>query len=578
MKTINKYTIIIAAFTSLLFASCSKDFLDIKPAGKVGEASFFADTANIDLMVTGVYGTFLYKPNLDAFDEFRFSLGSVPSDEAEDGGKKPMDDPNQYAFDILTYTSEATSLKDVYGTMFNGISRASEVIEKLPILRQTAGVDTRKKIDTRLAEVRFLRAAFYFVLARAFGGVPVVDHILLPSEYKMARGTIKDVYSQMEKDLKAAIPNLPLESQISATDKGRASKGAAQALLAKMYVYESSYFTYYGSGDVRLGAVQNRWKEAYDLCQEIINSGAYELVSGKNFITFWTDPLPLTNGFRYLFSVEGNNNSESIFAIQHTASSSWGSYTYGSSLNQFTGPNEVFNKKGAKGSKTNDNPRWGWFVPTKKLFKLYDANDVRRGVAIAQEADSINAVPRDSVKMVGDAGSGWYIVAKLSDPVTGLQNFKYEIGPWNSMYLGKGYMGSCQNTYYIRYADVILLAAEADMMLGDADGNAEAYFNMIRKRARDCGDGIHPYDLAGKVSKQEIMDERAREFAMEGERFFDLVRWKEAYNVINGSRMDWWDAHGVNGGVTYTEPKNDFSPLPAFEIEKNSNLKQYAGW
>ena len=74
------------------------------------------------------------------------------------------------------------------------------------------------------------------------------------------------------------------------------------------------------------------------------------------------------------------------------------------------------------------------------------------------------------------------------------------------------------------------------------------------------------------------MDERAREFAMEGERFSDLVRWKEAFNVINDSRMDWWDAHGISGGVMYTEPKDDFFPIPEFEMQKNSNLKQYAGW
>lgn len=84
----------------------------------------------------------------------------------------------------------------------------------------------------------------------------------------MPRGTIKDVFNLMEKDLKAAIQYLPLESQIAAKEKGRASKGAAQALLAKMYVYESSYFSYYGTTDVRMGAVQDRWKEAYDLCQE----------------------------------------------------------------------------------------------------------------------------------------------------------------------------------------------------------------------------------------------------------------------------------------------------------------------
>jgi starch-binding outer membrane protein, SusD/RagB family len=101
---------------------------------------------------------------------------------------------------------------------------------------------------------------------------------------------------------------------------------------------------------------------------------------------------------------------------------------------------------------------------------------------------------------------------------------------------------------------------------------------MIRERARNCGDGINPADLTGSVTKQDIMDERAREFAMEGERFFDLVRWKKAQEVISKVPLDWWAAHGVTDHVIYTEPKNDFFPLPAFETEKNSNLKQYSGW
>lgn len=378
----------------------------------------------------------------------------------------------------------------------------------------------------------------------------------------------------MEKDLKAAIPFLPLETQIAASEKGHASKGAAQALLAKMYVYESSYFTYYGTNDPRMGTVQDRWKEAFDLCQEIINSGNYGLVGidGETYNTFWS---PTTNGFRYLFSVEGNNNKESIFAIQHTEDNIWGSYTFGSSLTQFVGANIVFKTDGTKTAP--DGHHWGYWQPTKKLFNMFDPLDIRRKVAIGIEAESINADPRDSVYSKIDNVEGWYVIASLQDPITGYSNVKYEIGPHASMVKGTGYMGNPQNIYYIRYADVILMASEAAMMSGNL-ADAKTYFNMIRERARKCGNGINPADLTGDVTKQEIMDERAREFALEGERFFDLVRWKAAYTVINDSRMDWWDAHGVSDRVIYEEPKNDFFPLPSFETSKNSALKQYAGW
>jgi len=157
-----------------------------------------------------------------------------------------------------------------------------------------------------------------------------------------------------------------------------------------------------------------------------------------------------------------------------------------------------------KGETTVDNPRWGWFVPTKKLFNSFDADDVRRGVTIAREADSINANPRDSVNGKIDNVKGWYIVAKLPDPVTGFQNFKYEIGKYNSLYeTDNGFQGNPLNIYYIRYADVILMAAEAAMMLNDQT-NASKYFNMIRERARNCGDGIHPADLTGAVTNRKL--------------------------------------------------------------------------
>jgi starch-binding outer membrane protein, SusD/RagB family len=570
MKTSKLY--ILAAVASLLITGCSEDFLDIKPAGKVDELSFFTDTTNIDMMVSGIYNTFLYKEGCDIYDFNRWLLGDVASDLSETGGDYPSAWGEAYSYDEFSFNAEASTLEAIYGSMFNGISRASEVIEKLPEARLMAGDEMNRKIDIRLAEARFLRAAYYFILTRAFGGVPVVDHILFASEYNMPRSTIKEVYNLMETDLKAAIPDLPIESDIAALDKGRASKGAAQALLAKMYVYESSYFTYYGSDDPRMGAVQNRWQEAYDLCRQIINSGEYELVgiNSETYNTFWS---PATNGFRYLFSVEGNNNRESIFAVQHIFSTGYNNYSYGCALNQYVGARALLRKDGSL--PTQGDHGWGFWVPTHKLYNLFDASDVRRKVAIGQGPDSLTGYPGDSIFGEISDVQGWYTIANTIYQATGLENVKYEIGPFNSMIIDGGFQGNTQNMYFIRYADVVLMASEAAMILNDQP-NASAYFNLIRERARNCGDGIHPLDLSGPVTKQEIMDERAREFALEGERFFDLVRWHEAYNVLNGSRMEWWD--DSYNDLIYTEPKNDFFPLPAIEVSRNSALVQYEGW
>jgi len=575
MKTIKIF--IIATLAFLFSGGCSESFLDIKPAGKIDENSFFTDVSNMDAMVSGVYNVFQQKDNCDIFDYFRWWLGSVPSDEAECGGDTPTAWAEGYSFDDLTFSADAGIIKDVYGAMYNGIARASQVIKMLPEAKKLEGVDI-EKINIRLGETYFLRAACYFVLTRAYGGVPVVDHVLLPSEYKtIPRGTIKEVYELMEKDLKTAIQYLPLESQIAAKEKGRASKGAAQALLAKMYVFESSYFTYYGINDVRMGAVENRWKEAYDLCLEVINSGEYELVGakGETYNTFWSNA---TNGYRYLFTVEGNNNKESIFAIQHIFDTGY-NISMGTALNTFVGARALYVDKEKKVSSGEGGHNWGFWVPTHKLDNLYDPLDARRKVTIGRGPDPTTGYPGDSVYGQVNGKEGWYTIVPTAYPATGLETFKYEIGPYLGMIKGN-WQGNSQNMYYIRYADVVLLAAEAAMMLND-QGNAVKYFNLIRERARNCGDGVHPANLSGTVTKKDIMDERLLEFAIEGERFFDLVRWKEAYNAINGSRMEWWDFTGYDSNynnLMYIEPKNDFFPLPSIEVSQNSALKQYAGW
>jgi starch-binding outer membrane protein, SusD/RagB family len=601
MKTIKKYIFIIAAIASMFFAGCSKDFLDIKPAGqKLQENTFFTDTTNIDAMLNGVYNTYLFKDGCDVFDYYRWWLGSVPSDEAENGGDNPTAWNEAFSCDNFSPKASDFLFKDLFGAMYNGISRATEVIEKLPEAKKVVSDKNKLNlINIRLGEAYFLRASFYFILTRAFGGVPVADHTLLSTEYRtISRGTIKDVYNLMENDLKTAIQYLPHQSEIDFKDIGRASKGAAKALLAKMYVYESSYFTYYGTNDVRMGAVQNRWQEAYDLCLDIINNEGYVLLGSIDdpkrllYSTFWTDNKPGTNGFRFLFSFEGNNNAESIFAIQHIAQGGWaGNYGAGTALNQYIGARNLYfyDKNGLRQKGGENSHSWGFWVPTHQLDNLYDSLDIRRKVTIGRGPDSISGYPGDTVygkvniPGTSNAVTGWFTMVPTLYPATGLENMKYEIGPHADIIVSGGFQGNPQNMYYLRYADVVLLGAEAAMMINKSDSSL-ILFNRIRERARTCGDGIHPADLTGAVTKKEIMDEREREFALEGERFFDLVRWKEAYNVLNNSRLEWWDrgfAGGTNpnyNSLNYNEPKNDFFPLPSIEVEKNNNLKQYAGW
>lgn len=145
MKKVKKYIYLASALSAMLTVGCSEDFLDIKPAGKIDELSFFTDTTNVDMMVNGIYNVFLYKENCDVYDEYRWWLGSVASDEAEAGGDSPTAWGEGYSYDDLSYTTEASMLKAIYGSMFNGVNRASEVIEKLPEARQIASDQMKRK-------------------------------------------------------------------------------------------------------------------------------------------------------------------------------------------------------------------------------------------------------------------------------------------------------------------------------------------------------------------------------------------------------------------------------------------------
>jgi hypothetical protein len=581
MKSLLFKTIIITTVTSIIILTgCTKEFLEIKPINQVTEASFYADTNNILAAIAGAYNGLEEKDNPDIYDIYRMIMGDVAADGAEAGGDGGPLAGAGYSldYDRLDMLPTQNYLADVYGMPYEGITRCNEIILHFPALKSIPKVNIAN-INHHLGEAYFLRAAYYFILTRTFGGVQIDTTILTPTQYNsVGRSTIKDIYKIMESDLKTAISLLPKEGEWPGTDnEGRATQGAAQALLAKMYVYESSYFTYYGQNDPRMGAVQNRWAEALAMCQQVINSGKYQLlgINGEKYSTFWTNNLPYTNGFRYLFSVEGNNNKESIFAVQHIGDIGGYNESVGNETNEWmVCPGVYTDSTLSSGSLIKDHVEgWGWFVPNHKLYNSFDSLDVRREVTFLKKGDSVWCAP--TVKKV--VTPGWYWAEPVYQGSTGFTTRKYEIGPFMSGIPGTAtapipWYSEPQNMYYIRYADVILLASEAAMMTNDP-GDALTYFNMIRKRARMCGNGVNPIDLVGPVTLPDIMDERFHEFAMEGERFFDLVRWHQAKNVINGSVLE-----GTGDVVTYTEPMNDFYPLPASVVQQTPLLQQYAGW
>ena len=357
--------------------------------------------------------------------------------------------------------------------------------------------------DKIIAEAKFLRAFYYFELVKFFGDVPlVIDKRIGAEEVTQIERTPKaDVYAQIESDLTSAISDLDLISLI----KGRASKGAAQSLLGKVYLY------------------QNKFSEAATAFDEVINSGAYALI----------------NDYSQLFSVASENNSETVFDVEYTGAEG-GGYGCLVCLEGNAGP-------GFQGIRQYVGPVYGdgnsYNLPTQDLYDAFSSFDSRREVTILDIEAFI--AEQDNPDLISYAiGAGGH---------TGYYNNKY-IKRQGEIGLPDNDLTSPVNYRVIRYADVLLMAAEAHFQTGNSSA-AQGYVNQIRVRA-----GVQPFPIS---SIEDIYNERRLELACEGHRFFDLVRTGQAEQHIDG----------------FVVGTHELFPIPQLEIDlAGGNWSQNPGY
>ena len=554
-----KTKIIIVTLTGLmiLFSSCKEEWLDLNPQAQETVVGFYSDMAGAEEAVEAAYSQLCAR---EVFDNcYYMSFGSIASDDAEAGGSDPTDGAdNEQPINRMDHNSATPYFDDFYSYSYKGINLCNVALQYLPDIIDEDPEADADILNERIAEVKFLRALYHFMLVQVYGGVPVVDHILNPDEYEQSRATVKEVFNLIEADLKAAIPDLPDIREGS--DIGRASKGAAKALLVKMLIYESSYAKNY-PGDYRFGDVTQRWGEALTLAEEIINSEVYELIgiNEERYNCWWG---PETGGYRYYFTTDGENSSESIFEIQ-SVNDGWGyGHTRGTAYVVYSTNRLFIDSDDASEQEAG----WGFNMPTESLFNEFEAGDPRLETTIAQEGDSIY--------FTGTSGTTkWHLMEFRQSP-TGMSGRKSEASPaeyWDVR--GDAWSQGPVNLRLIRYADVVLWAAEAALESG-ANGKALTYINMVRKRARMSGDTGEPQDLSGTVDLDDIIHERRVELALEGHRFFDLVRWGLADDIMNGHLTV-----TENYNVIFITGKHEFFPLPEIEISlSNGRMVQYADW
>jgi hypothetical protein len=580
---------------TVLSTNCGKDFLDVSPKGIVNSESFYATKEDAEQAVTTVYGMLNYMQVWDMW--ILADLGSVASDDGEAGGATFEDVPDWQNYDNFTFTpAQPGGFAQPYGILYKMIFYANLALEKLPEIPAKDPLASEAFINERLAEVKFLRAFAYYYLVQIFGEVPLADHVLTPDEYQMGRSSLRSVFDLMEKDLTEAYPLLPLSWDDP--DIGRATKGAAQGLLAKVLTFESSYAHYYPNdnyslvfpGESRFKDLEEKWDEALQMAENVINSGVYELVGidGKKDYASWRGN---TDGYRYIWTTDGENCAESVFEIQASFHKLGWLVTRGSSMVWWTSARWIYEPDGVTPMETG---YWGFNIPTRSLVKefyqeqrqpgdpLYGVPgppDPRFNVTIHKDTIGGN----DSIQFThADAGGLYW--AKVCYEYDATWNnkprtfqAKYECSYDEFRGEGANWSESPYNNRMIRYSDIVLIAAEAAMMSGDNE-KARTYINMVRTRARMCGhDGNTcpaDYTPGTTITLDMIVHERRLELAMEGHRFFDLVRWNLAKQYLDGQYLANQDVT-----VTFISPKNDFYPIPDAEVNSSQfNLLQYPGW
>ena len=468
MKKIQIKYPLLAVAMMLSFASCNKDFIDIQPRGQFLSENYYSNEGQAFGGLVGVYD--VMRKNAGGFENM-IAMMNAGSDDQLSGGGNSTDGAGIQGFS--NYTLNANIIPESFwNDYYQGIFRANTLLSKLPETEMDAALKSRFE-----AEAKALRAIYYFNLMRMFRNIPLLlEPLTATNMYEVTQAPPADIYTQIEKDLTEAIPVLPPTLTLT-TEAGRLTKGAAQAMLGKVYLYEN--------------------KGGLAAAQFALVNGTPGGTSqyGYKLLPSYSDLWVFTNKY----------NSESILEEPHTNASNadwtfWGGGAdEGNSLNQMVGPRSYSRPSG---STAPDLPSgWSFNVFTQEFYDVIKS-DPRFGATVFD------------MKALKAAGQADYIEGYLN---TGYFLNKF-LPRRADVHTGGGSveLNFQQNVYVIRLADTYLMEAEA---LGATGTRAQALLDAVRARV---GLASVPVSLAA------IKAERRLELAGEGHRFFDLVRWGDA--------------------------------------------------
>ncbi len=483
--------IFIVLIASILFVSCSEEFLDRQPEDTLSPASFYRNPAEMKTGLVGVYKVLqsIYSQN---------DLPLIPELMSDDGKDRFRTDVWQ-TFKKTNGNSQA----NIWINNFKMIANANTLIAIMAAY-VPKNADEEKTINAYKAEASFLRALAYFNLVRIYGAVPLVSEPFadLSKAFGVGRTPVADIYSKLiVPDLEFAAANCLKKSELKG-EEARASKGAALTMLGKVYL-----------------TLNNHAKAAEVLKRLVVDNEA----ASYSLLPNYSDVFLATNKF----------HSESIFEVNFNVAAGQPSYWF----------RWVNNDVGLI---------WGVAGASNLLI---EHNLMREFVSTGE-----------TIRYKTTIDSGY--IASSTIPI---QAWVIKHSPAPAQLKPYNNTGTDNNYVITRYADALLMYAEALMVLGKKD-EAVTYVNLVRARAKV------PAITAAKLDLDAILHERRMELAFEGHRYFDLVRTGKAVEVITKAIMTPID-YDTNIAISGPIPEEQLIlPIPVSEIEKDQTLPQNPGY
>ena len=488
-----KYSSLLIILAAIITLSSCKKFLEEEPKNVVAVTNYYQNENDAIAAVNAIYSYLNSTSTGSTAGVYHSTFWVIAGCASDEMINKNVFQPDIDQISKFSTTPNASSLEETWMMHYKAITLANIAIARIPAIEMDPTLRTRL-----INEAHFLRGLLYFDMVRLFGSIPLVLEEQEPLTPPAA--SVEDIYTQIIADLTAA-EDLP-DSYTPGDGRGRATKGAAKSILAKVYL------------------TQQNWQACADKCKEVINSNQYAL---------WDD-------FADVFKLSSRGGKEAIFSVGFGDAGGAISFWEVGQFNVRLLP-PALSVDGVENAQ-------GWQVPTQNLYNDYDAQDRRRDVTYITQVYN----PDGTITTI--------------DPYIR----KY----WDSTAEPKG-NGSANDYPVIRYADVLLMYAEAENELGNTP-EALTYINMIRKRARWDGNiersttpdyvGLSQTDF-----RAAVLNERRLEFVAEGQRWFDLVRTKTLETLVPIAKP----------GIT-PQAKHNLFPIPQRELDLNPNLKQNTGY